>query len=67
MVQVALPEQSVENPVEYLTDAIYRAIDEVARWAQRRRVEVDLQALRGIVARAATLATSTERDGGSDH
>jgi hypothetical protein len=51
MVQVALPETVPPDPEGYLLDAIGAAIDMAERWAKRRGLASDLDALRRIVQR----------------
>jgi len=51
MVQVALPEEVPDDPVAYVEAATHGAIDEAARWAERRRVDADPDALHAIVER----------------
>ncbi len=49
MVQVAVPAESPEDPLEYLRAAALEAIDEAGRWAERRRAPADVEALRRIL------------------
>jgi hypothetical protein len=51
MVQVGLPEEVPEDVEAYLKDAIYAALDEAERWAERRRQPHDLSQLRAILDR----------------
>ena len=48
-VDVALPEAPPHDPVDFLVKVLFEAIDEVGRWAQGRRVQVDLSELRSVV------------------
>ena len=57
MVQATLPEQPPDDPYAHLLIVTLRAIDEVEPWSKRRRVDVDLDALREIVQRASTDAS----------
>jgi hypothetical protein len=51
MVQVAVPEAVPPDPDEYLLDAVGAAIDEAERWAKRRGMATNLDALRTIAQR----------------
>jgi hypothetical protein len=57
MVQATLPEQPPDDPYAHLLAVTLRAIDEIEPWSKRRRVDVDLDALREIVRRASTEAS----------
>jgi hypothetical protein len=59
MVQVTLPEQPPDEPLDHLTHAVLLAIDEAGHWAERRRVAIDLSTLRLAIERAAA-ATAHE-------
>jgi hypothetical protein len=49
MVQVALPEEVPDDPAAYVRTATHEAIDKAARWAEKRRVDADPDALHAIV------------------
>lgn len=52
MVQVALPENVPSDPSAYLKNTVEAAIDEAARWAETRKVPIDITKLRSILERA---------------
>jgi hypothetical protein len=49
MVQVAVPMEPPEDPLEYLRAAALEAIAEAGRWAETRRAPADVAALRRIL------------------
>jgi len=49
MVQVALPERPVSDPMAYVVAAARQAIDEAERWARARKHASDLNQLRAIL------------------
>jgi hypothetical protein len=52
MVQVAVPEEVTSDPMVYLKDAVHGAINEAARWAEKRKAPIDVSTLRSILDRA---------------
>ncbi len=51
MVQAAVPAEAPDDPSAKLLDLMDAALDDVDRWAARRRVPADIDALRAIVER----------------
>jgi predicted O-linked N-acetylglucosamine transferase (SPINDLY family) len=49
MIQIALPEDVAQDPSKFVREATSAAIDEAARWAERRKVQIDTSILHGIL------------------
>jgi hypothetical protein len=52
MVQVALPSEAPNDALAYLRAAVLEAIAEAARWADKKRVPIDVEQLESILSRA---------------
>jgi hypothetical protein len=51
MVQVALPSETPPDALGYLREAAHEAIAEAARWADKKRVPIDVDQLESILFR----------------
>lgn len=49
MIQVALPSEEPDEPLRYLRTCLVEAVEEARRWAQRRKMDLDLGALERLV------------------